>query len=175
MTRWATKAVRSYFFGNGRGGKAGKNRGNFSKPCELDCRVKQARTAQAWCKKALWKARRTGSLPRKLKAMLETPPLILHPGHSRLISRVALQRILHVELSFRKWRFPRFSALPVSIAFQRWGHGSVMSNGALVPSLLQVRPVDNCRSGPSLTRKNQRRSCCARPGRCRRSGCWGRK
>ena len=49
------------------------------------------RTAQAWCRKALWKARRTGSLPRKLKAMLDTPPLILQPGHSRLISRVALQ------------------------------------------------------------------------------------
>ncbi len=52
---------------------------------------RRARTAQAWCRKALWKARRTGSLPRKLKAMFETPPLILHPGHSRLISRVALQ------------------------------------------------------------------------------------
>ena len=39
----------------------------------------------------LWKARRTGSLPRKLKAMLDTPPLILLPGHTRLISRVALQ------------------------------------------------------------------------------------
>jgi len=59
------------------------------------------RTAQAWCRKALWKARRTGSLPRKLKAMLETPPLILQPGHSRLISRVALQQ--------------RFNALAIQI------------------------------------------------------------
>jgi len=49
------------------------------------------RTAQAWCRKALWKARRTGSLPRKLKAMLDTPPLILDPGHNRLISLVALE------------------------------------------------------------------------------------
>ena len=58
----------------------------------LDTGVQTAgsRTAQAWCRKALWNPRRTGSLPRKLKAMLETPPLILQPGHSRLISRVAL-------------------------------------------------------------------------------------
>ena len=47
---------------------------------------------QAWCRKALWKPRRTGSLPRKLKAMLETPPLILQPGQTRLISAVALMK-----------------------------------------------------------------------------------
>ena len=58
-----------------------------------------ARTAEAWCRKALWKARRTGSLPRKLKAMLDTPPLILDPGHSRLISRVAL----HIVPGVRIW------------------------------------------------------------------------
>eukprot|EP00983_Pelagomonas_calceolata_P062946 1147521-Pelagomonas_calceolata.AAC.2 len=28
---------------------------------------------QAWCRKAEWKARRMGSLPRKPKAMLDTP------------------------------------------------------------------------------------------------------
>ena len=48
-------------------------------------------TLQAWCRKAEWKPRRTASLPRKPNAMLDTPPLILQPGHTRFSSRVALQ------------------------------------------------------------------------------------
>ena len=47
---------------------------------------------QAWYRNAEWNARRTGSLPRKEKARLETPPEILHPGQRRLISRVALMK-----------------------------------------------------------------------------------
>ena len=35
---------------------------------------------------------RTASLPRKEKAMLDTPPLILHPGQRCLIRRVALMK-----------------------------------------------------------------------------------
>ena len=35
---------------------------------------------------------RTASLPRKEKAMLDTPPLILHPGHTCLMRRVALMK-----------------------------------------------------------------------------------
>jgi hypothetical protein len=46
--------------------------------------------AHAWCRNAEWNARRTGSLPRKLNAMLLTPPLILQPGQSVLRRRVAL-------------------------------------------------------------------------------------
>ena len=38
------------------------------------------------CRKALWKARRTASLPRKLNATLLTPPLILQPATIFLVN-----------------------------------------------------------------------------------------
>jgi len=43
----------------------------------------------AWCRNAEWKALLTASLPRKEKATLETPPLILQPGQTCLMILVA--------------------------------------------------------------------------------------
>ena len=43
----------------------------------------------AWYRKTVWMASRTGSLPRKLKDTLDTPPLTLAPGRLALIQRVA--------------------------------------------------------------------------------------
>ncbi|OQC00461.1 MAG: hypothetical protein BWX79_02966 [Alphaproteobacteria bacterium ADurb.Bin100] len=45
--------------------------------------------AIAWYRNTVWMASRTGSLPRKLKETLETPPDTLAPGRCCLIQRVA--------------------------------------------------------------------------------------
>ncbi len=43
----------------------------------------------AWYRNTVWMASRTGSLPRKLKLTLDTPPETLAPGRCCLIQRVA--------------------------------------------------------------------------------------
>ena len=46
----------------------------------------------AWYKNMVCIASRTGSLPRKLKLTLDTPPLTLAPGRLALIQAVALMK-----------------------------------------------------------------------------------
>ena len=46
----------------------------------------------AWYRNTVWMASRTGSLPRKLKLTLDTPPDTLAPGRLALIQRVALMK-----------------------------------------------------------------------------------
>ncbi|MNT15930.1 hypothetical protein D3C72_1510100 [compost metagenome] len=46
----------------------------------------------AWYRNTVWMASRTGSLPRKLKLTLLTPPDTLAPGRFSLIQRTALMK-----------------------------------------------------------------------------------